>query len=149
MAKFDFNNTNALEWLDTNPKTADLINVARSLLAIESLIRNLVPKSLAKHINVGQLNGQNLIILVPGPAHAARLNQITSTLSQQLNMHGWNINKIIVRINANKPVFETKRPQKNGNYLNAKALDEFAKLEQNIAPGPLADAIKRLLIHHS
>lgn len=148
MAKFNTNN--ALEWLDTDTKAAQLISTARSLLAIEKLITKLAPRALAKHIQVGQINGQSLSLIVPGPAHAARLNQISDSLCNQLNIHGWNFNRIIIRIDAHKRDMGAKKPYVKTNILSQEAIDEFIKLEQRITPSsPLADAIQKLIKHHN
>lgn len=145
----NFNTPNALDWLNQNQKSAQLIDTARSLIAAEKLIKNLVPKALAKHVRVSQINGQSLSLIVPGPAHAARLKQISDTLASQLNLNGWNINRIIVRIDAHRELVETKPPYKKTNTLSQEALVEFIALEKNVAPGPLAEAIKRLIDRHS
>lgn len=149
MYKYDINSINALDWLDKNPKTANLIVTARELIAVQKLIKQLVPRPIAKHTVVAQINGQQMVLIVPGPAYAARLKQVQTSLVKQLNKNGWNIDEIIVQIDAYMSVTETKPAHKKTNVLNQESLNEFAKLEQQVAPGPLADAISRLLAHHS
>ncbi len=148
MAMFLSKSANALDWLDHNPKTANILQTARELLTMEKLIASLLPVSLAQFVKLAHTDGQQIVLLVPGPAYAARVHQLSESITTKLNNHGWQIRKIIIRIDAKMSETETKKAYKSANYLDEFALGEFDKLRQNVAPGPLAEALDRLLEHH-
>lgn len=149
MHEYDTNSINALDWLDKNPRTANLIVTARELIAVQNLIKQLIPGQLAKYVQVAYADGQQIAVIVPGPAYASRLKQMSNSLIRQLNQHGWSINKIIVQIDAHMSTTATETPRRKTNFLDSTSLNEFARLEQSLSTSPLTEAIQRLLRHHS
>lgn len=141
-------NAQVLEWLGTDQHGAGVLETARQLMAAEALIVQVLPVAMARHIKVAQIDRQRMTISVPGAAHAARLRQIAPTLLKHMRDKGWNINEIILRVYAGMPDTEAKKTQRETRPLDAQALQAFAALRRNVRPGPLADALERLLKHH-
>ncbi|MBV6273579.1 DUF721 domain-containing protein [Alcaligenaceae bacterium CGII-47] len=141
-------NAQVLEWLGTDQHGASVLETARQLMAAEALIVEALPLAMARRIKVAQIDRQRITLSVPGAAHAARLRQVAPTILKHMRDKGWNVNEIILRVYAGMPDTETKIAQRETLPLNAQALQAFAALRENIQPGPLADALERLLRHH-
>lgn len=141
-------NAQVLEWLGSDQNGAGVLATARYLLAAEALIADALPAALGRRVKVARIDGQRMTLSVPGAAHAARLRQSAPSLIRHLGEHGWTINEIVVRVNAGMPDTQTKTTLRETRPLDAQALQAFATLEKNLEPGPLADAIGRLLKHH-
>ena len=98
---------------------------------------------------VGKLENQRLLLVVPGPAHAAKLRQLAPRIAQSLADQGWNLNEIAVKVQAGlqarRPSTEAaERSATPGRYRPGRVRD----LAPNLRPGPLADAVAKLLKHH-
>jgi hypothetical protein len=92
-----------------------------------------------------------LLIVVPSSPHAAKLRQLAPTIVRTLADKGWNIASITVKVQANlpKPGAKSSRPTKEAVPLDHTALDAFKTLHDNLRPGPLAEAVAKLLAHHN
>lgn len=121
---------------------------AQALMDAERVVRKALPPVLAHTCRVANIDRQCLTLAVPGAAHATRMRQLKPTLLRALTQHGWNLNQIEIRVQAGLLAHATKRPPREVQPLGRKALDSFAELQNNVQPGPLADAISRLLNHH-
>ena len=140
--------TAALEWLDRNPQGAHMMRTARELLAIQAVLAGTLPPALARQIRVARIDGPQITVMVPGPAHAARLRQLTEAAALRIQDAGWPVERIIVRIDAAMGRTWTQKPRREAQPLGEDALRSFEDLGRQVAPGPLADAIGRLLRHH-
>lgn len=140
--------TPALEWLDRHPQGAQLMRTARELLAIQAVLAGTLPAALARRIRVARIDGPQITVMVPGPAHAARLRQSTEAAAARLRDAGWPVERIVVRIDAAMGRTWTEKPHREAEPLGEGALRSFEDLGRRVAPGPLADAIGRLLRHH-
>jgi len=140
----------ALGWLGLDARGAGVLATARLHLQIQHAVAAVLPPGLAAVCVVAKLEGQRLLLAVPGPAHAAKLRQMAPRLAQALSAQGWNLNEISVRVQAGmpRPGAKAPRPPKEAQPLGPKALQAFEDLGRNVRPGPLADAIARLLAHH-
>lgn len=140
--------TAALDWLDHHPGGAQLLRTAREFLAIEAALATALPPTLARHVRVARWDGPEITAMVPGPAHASRLRQLTTAAAARLQEAGWPVTRIVVRVDAGLGRQWTQRPVRETRPLDAQALESFEDLGRQVAPGPLADAISRLLRHH-
>lgn len=138
----------AADWLDHHPQGVRLMQTAHELLAIEAALRRQLPGALAQRTCVASRDGTTLTLIVPGPAHAARLRQLTGRAAQALQAAGWPVEQIVVRIDARRDPADARRSQREIEPLGPGALAAFRELEADVAPGPLAEAIRRLLRHH-
>lgn len=138
----------ALSWLNHHPQGAHLLQTAHELLALQKALARILPPALGRRIQVARVNGQEITVMVPSPAHAARLRQLTDGTARQLREAGWPIDHIVVRIDAAMGHDRTQKPIRETQPLNEQALQSFEHLQQQLSPSPLADAITRLLQHH-
>ncbi|MGA0583880.1 MAG: DciA family protein [Castellaniella sp.] len=140
--------TPALEWLDRTPQGALMMRTARELLAIQAVLAGTLPPALARRIRVARIDGPQITVMVPGPAHAARLRQTTEAAARRIRDAGWPVERIVVQIDAAMDRTWTQKPRREAQPLGEGALRSFEDLKRQVAPGPLADAIGRLLRHH-
>ncbi|WP_320347139.1 DciA family protein [Castellaniella sp.] len=140
--------TPAHEWLGRSPQGAHMMRTAHELLAVQAVLAGTLPPSLARQVRVARIDGPRIVVMVPGPAHAARLRQTTEAAARRIRDAGWPVEHIVVRIDAAMGRVWTKKPQRMVQPLGETALQSFEGLQRQVAPGPLADAIGRLLRHH-
>lgn len=140
----------AASWLARAPQGAQVLATAHQLLALEGVIRGQLPPALAARVHAATVNRQHLTLAVPGSAYASKLRQLAPSLLGALNQAGWNLTGISVRIQASLGQNETKlaNQPRMAQPLGETALQAFDALKANVQPGPLADAIDRLLKHH-
>ncbi|SAI65943.1 Protein of uncharacterised function (DUF721) [Bordetella ansorpii] len=140
----------ALGWLGSDTRGAGVLATARVHLQIQHAVAAILPPGLGAVCVVAKMESQRLYLAVPGPAHAAKLRQLAPRIAQTLSAQGWNLNEINVKVQAGmpRPGAKAPRPPKLAQPLAGSALEAFEQLGQNVRPGPLADAIARLLRHH-
>jgi hypothetical protein len=140
----------ALGWLGQDARSAGVLATARRHLQIQLAVAALLPPGLGAVCAVARLENQRLQLAVPGPAHAAKLRQMAPRMAQALSEQGWSLTEIEVRVRAGmpRPGARAARPAKTAQPLDAGALRAFEELGKSTRPGPLADAIARLLAHH-
>ena len=119
------------------------------LLSIEQVTKKVLPPALAQACRVARIDEQRIILAVPSAAYASKLRQLAPRIAELLKASGWNLNEIIVKVQAGLLQTRTKTtPPRQITPLDAKALNAFEELQNNLTPGPLADAVQRLLNHH-
>lgn len=140
----------ALGWLGHDTRGAGVLATARRHLQLQRAVASLLPPGLGAVCVVAKLEGGCLQLAVPGPAHAAKLRQMAPRLAQALSGQGWNTTEVTVKVQAGmpRPGARTPRPPKTAQPLGPSALQAFESLGRTVRPGPLADAIARLLDHH-
>ena len=137
------------DWLSSDQQGANVLTTARMLLSIEQAAKKVLPPALAQVCRVARIDRQQITLAVPSAAYAARLRQLAPRIIQLLAESGWNLNEISVKVQAGllQNQIKTTRP-KETVPLDSGALHAFEELRNNLAPGPLADAISRLLVRH-
>ncbi|MGB3290308.1 MAG: DciA family protein [Burkholderiaceae bacterium] len=118
------------------------------LLAAEGAAKDALPPALARVCKVARIERQQMTLAVPSAAYAARLRQLAPSVVQALAGGGWNLNEIKVRVQAGLLQNRTNPSGKEAIPLDDNALDAFDQLRGALQPGPLADAVLRLLKHH-
>jgi len=137
-----------LNWLALDTTGASLIATAQTLMEAEQVVRKALPPVLAHTCRVANMDRQSLTLAVPAAAHATRLRQLQPTILNALAKHGWNLNRIEIRVQAGLMSNASRHLPREVQPLGRKALDCFEELQKKVEPGPLADAINRLLAHH-
>jgi hypothetical protein len=139
-----------MSWLGHDMYGAGVLATAQRHLQIQHALAALLPPGLGNVCAVIKLDNQRLELAVPGPAYAAKLRQMAPSLAQALAERGWLLNEISVRIQAGmpRPGSRAAKPPKEAQPLGPQALQAFDDLGKTVRPGPLADAIARLLAHH-
>lgn len=140
--------TPLLEWIAGDQRGASILDTARRLLAIEALMAQVLPPRLARGCRATLMDRQRLTVSVPSPAHATRLRQSAPSVAAHLRAAGWAVEDIVVRIDAGLSDSATKQALRQAEGLDHHALASFEALQQTLRPGPLADAVERLLRRH-
>ncbi len=140
----------ALGWLGHDMRGAGVLATARKHLQIQYAVAAVLPAPLGAVCQVGKLENQCLHLVVPTAAHAAKMRQLAPRIARSLADQGWNLNEIAIKVQAGlpKPGARQPRPPTEAQPLNDKALGAFETLHDNLRPGPLADAVAKLLRHH-
>jgi hypothetical protein len=126
-----------------------VLATARKLIAVEQATRKVLPPALAQVCRVARIDRQQITLAVPSAAHAAKLRQLAPRIAQSLTEGGWNLNEVSIKVQAGLLPTQTKTAlPKEVVPLDDNALNAFEKLQSALSPGPLADAIQRLLTHH-
>lgn len=139
----------AIQWLSSGGPSADVLATARYLLDLERATHKALPAGLAQACKAARIDGQQMTLAVPSPAHAAKLRQLAPSIAAKLSEQGWNISEVSVKVQARLSENRIK-PLQAGNTqpLDTAALHAFDELSTRLRPGPLADAVRRLLNHH-
>ncbi len=154
--------TGALVWLRQGGRSprpqghdARLRQIASSLLAtaqrhleLERGVRAAMPVALQSACHVLRFEDGQLTIGVPTAAHSAKLRQLGPRIAAALDKAGWQVNGIVVRVQAglNRPL-GAPAPVAPGkpNELGAKGVAAFEALRDTVTDKPLAQAIARLV----
>ncbi|WP_019936828.1 DciA family protein [Bordetella sp. FB-8] len=139
-----------LSWLGHDARGAGVLATAHRHLQLQQALAALLPPGLGEVCAVIKLDQHRLELAVPGSAYAAKLRQMAPSLAQALSVRGWLLDEIAVRVQAGmpRPGSRAARPVKSAQPLDTQALEAFDELGKTMRPGPLADAIARLLTHH-
>jgi len=137
----------AVDWLGRGDRSASILATVQQLMRAQRVVRRCLPGAMGAACQVALIDGHTMTIVVPSAAHAAKLRQMTPAICRELGRKGWAITDIRIKITLRAaPVAEA--PVRHGVALNAQGLQAFAALESTLPPGPLADAVRRLLEHH-
>lgn len=140
--------TLAVNWLSDDQHGAQVLTTARELIAVEQAAIQILPPALAEVCKVARIERQQITLAVPAAAYAAKLRQLAPRIIQRLNSSGWNLNQIVVKVQAGLGKTQTKTAPREVTPLDDAALKAFETLYSELRPGPLADAVQRLLRHH-
>lgn|SRR5690606_1140507 len=138
----------AVSWLGGDQHGAQVLTTARNMMAVEQAAKKTLPPALAGACKVARIERQQVTLAVPSAAYAAKLRQLAPRIIQQLNDDGWNLNQMSVKVQAGLWQNRTNTAPREVIPLDEAALEAFEALRNGLRPGPLADAVQRLLRHH-
>ena len=143
-------NSTAMSWLGHDTRAAGVLATVRLHILIQQALTSVLPAPLAAACRVLALYNQRLQLGVPTPAHAAKLRQLGPTMGRSLSERGFQIAAVEVKVQASLQRLDlaSVRAPKEAVPLDAPALSSFETLHRTLKPGPLADAVARLLAHH-
>lgn len=119
---------------------------ARTLLKVQAEVDRALPAALAGHVRVMQLENGVLSLGCDSGAAASRLRHQTDVLLAGLAQRGIAAASVKTRVNPELSARFQPPVEKRG--VPAAALEGLAHLNADIEPGPLKDALARLLRHH-
>lgn len=141
--------TLAVSWLGADQHGSEVLATARQLIAVEQAAKHALPPALASVCRVARIDRQQITLAVPSAAYASKLRQLAPRILLLLNGSGWNLNEISVKVQAALLQSQTKTASRHQvEPLDETALHAFDELRQGLPPGPLAEAVKRLLARH-
>lgn len=136
-----------MSWLNQSSRGASLLVTAGHLLQLQQHLSAALPAPLDTSCQIIKWQDDTVTLSVPTPAHSAKIRQVLPRLVATLKHHGWHINQIRVRVMAAPvlprppaPLAPEQRP-----VIDAEGVAAFTELRQNVPPGPLADALTRLI----
>jgi len=135
-------------WLGYDSQAASVLATAQLHLKIRAAIGEAIPPAMRGAFEVIKLEANALTLTVSSAAFAAKFRQIAPRVTTHLQSVGWNVNEIKLRVQGGLGLPETKNPEKEARALDQQDLQAFEELNKNLRPGPLADAVARLLAHH-
>lgn len=138
----------ALSWLGSDHQGASILTTAHDLLAAQNVIDGSLPPGLAGNCRAARMENGVITLTVPAAAHANKLRHLQTRLVSALHDAGWNINSVQIRVQGALGAHAPTR-MRDVNPLDEHALQAFGSLKENLSPGPLADAVERLLARHS
>lgn len=143
-------NNRIQHWLDASPGGSSILATARLHMQIREVLQQTLPVALGAACEVARAEQNRLLLAVPSAAHAAKLRQLAPSISRALCAQGWNLTEISIRIQADLRLLQAgwQRPKPTARPLDDQALQAFDDLHDSLTPGPLADAVARLLRHH-
>lgn len=140
--------TLALDWLSADTHGASVLATAQNLLDAEQEVKRVLPPGIAAVCRVARIEKQSVTLAVPSAAHASKLRQLGPRILTRLNDAGWNLNEITVRVQGALIQSATPPSERTAEPLGPTALTAFSQLNDALTPGPLSDAIQRLLKRH-
>lgn len=140
--------TLALSWLRSDQHGASVLTTANQLLAAEQETRHVLPPGMADVCRVARIERQQITLAVPSAAYASKLRQLAPRVLLRLNDAGWNLTEVSVRVQGTLAKNVTKPPTRETEPLGSTALEAFGRLHAELPPGPLSEAIERLLKRH-
>ncbi len=140
--------TLALDWISADTHGASVLATAQNLLDAEHIARQALPPGMASVCRVARIENQRMTLAVPSAAYASKLRQLAPRILTRLNDAGWNLNEITVRVQGALVQGPTLPPVRMAEPLGAVALGAFSQLHDTLSPGPLSDAIEKLLARH-
>lgn len=140
----------AMTWLVNDTRGAGVLATAKIHLQLQRALSEVLPAALAGACRVSSMDGQRLQLAVPTPAHAAKLRQLGPSVGRALAAKGWNMDTIDVTVAGSlQTLGERPKPApKEAQPLDDGALHAFQALHGALRPGPLAEAVAKLLAHH-
>ena len=146
MAKFV--TTHAVDWFGGDPTAGSVLATAQRLIDIEQTLANSLPKSLRQCFAAAQLMGSTLTLVVDNSAVGAKLRQLSPSLLKQLDLAGWRIAEIKIKVASQATRPQNKKAPKQAQCLGSGDLQHFETLATKLRPGPLSEAVQKLLRHH-
>jgi len=137
----------AIDWLGRGQRSGTILATAQRLMQAQRVVRQALPGAMGAACQVALIDAHSMTLTVPSAAHAAKLRQMGPAICRELNRQGWAISDVHVKITMRAPP-GIQPAARYGVPLGPKGLQAFAELAATLPPGPLADAVARLLRHH-
>jgi hypothetical protein len=137
-----------LGWLGRDPNAATVLATAQRYLQVREALSAALPAPMRGAFEVLKIENGVLTLSVSSAAFAAKFRQLAPRMTAHLQGAGWNLTEIKLRVKGPMGFGEQPRPGKEARALDAHDLKSFEDLRAQLRPGPLADAVSRLLAHH-
>jgi hypothetical protein len=130
--------------IDTLPELQALNREIRHLMALQSVLAEVLPGNLATSAKVALLKAGEMILFADNGAVAAKLRQITPRILISLRQRGYEITGI--RLQVQVSIRDNPLPQKQIS-LSSEARNAIDLLSERLTASPLKSALKRLSRH--
>lgn len=120
---------------------------ALKIKELESLCKQFLPPTLARHTHAANLKDGSLVVLADNPAAAAKLKLYAESLGEFLAKRRPEVSSVSVRV---QPAAQTAQPPKIGKtrILSEEAVRGLTELHEQLSDSPARQALTSLLKHH-
>ena len=140
--------THLIGWLGHDSQSANVLATAQMHLKLRSAVVQRLPASMRTAFEVIKIENHVLTLMVSSAAFAAKFRQLAPTVTAGLQAAGWNVSEIKLKVQGGLGLPEVTKPPREARTLDQEDLKAFEDLGKNLRPGPLADAVSKLLRHH-
>lgn len=140
--------THLIGWLGHDSQSANVLATAQMHLKLRSAVVQKLPASMRNAFEVVKIENHVLTLMVSSAAFAAKFRQLAPTVTAGLQAAGWNVSEIKLKVQGGLGLPEVTKPPREARTLDQEDLKAFEDLGKNLRPGPLADAVSKLLRHH-
>ena len=138
-----------VDWLGRDHQSANILATAQQHLALKSLVSEALPQGLKHAFEIAKSDRGVLTLMAVNSSVAAKLRQLAPRLASHLQSAGKAIHDIQIKTSLQQGGRPYQKPEKTARPLDATDLEAFEDLRNHLEPGPLADAVAKLLAHHS
>lgn len=132
--------------LNDSPEFSHLNKKLAELLSLSQDLSSSLPNYLRPKVQVANVDDDILIVLVENNGLAARLRQHMPDIVTALQIHGWAINYLKIKVVPQSVCAQP--PQKQARFTQT-AIDCLSQLAQNLQDCELQDALQNLLKQHN
>ena len=135
-------------WLGNDTQAASVLATAQLHLKIRAAVSAALPAAMREAFDVIKIENNTLTLTVSSAAFAAKFRQIAPRVTAHIQSLGWNMTEIKLRVQGGIGLAPVVKPPREARLLDQQDLKAFENLNQQLRPGPLADAVSKLLRHH-
>lgn len=135
-------------WLGNDTQSASVLATAQLHLKIRAAVSTALPTPMRNAFDVVKIESNTLTLTVSSAAFAAKFRQLSPRVTAHIQAQGWNLTEIKLRVQGGIGLAPVVKPLREARLLDEKDLKAFEVLNQQLRPGPLADAVAKLLRHH-
>jgi len=136
-----------LDWLGRDQRYGTILATVQQLMQVQRVVCQMLPGAMGAACQVARMDTNSMTLTVPSAAHAAKLRQMGPAILRRLMREGWAVTDLHVKITM-QARSRDQTPTRHGVPLGPQGLQAFSDLASTLQPGPLADAVQRLLAHH-
>jgi len=140
--------THLIGWLGHDSQSANVLATAQMHLNMRSAVVSALPVNMRSAFEVIKLEKQVLTLMVSSAAFAAKFRQLAPRVMTHMQTAGWNITEIKLKVQGGLGLPEIIKPPREARTLDQHDLKAFETLQSALRPGPLAEAVAKLLRHH-
>ncbi len=135
-------------WLGNDTQAASVLATAQLHLKIRAAVSAALPLPMRGAFDVVKIENNSLTLTVSSAAFAAKFRQLSPRVTAHVQSLGWNLTEIKLRVQGGIGLPPVVKPPREARTLDEQDLKAFEALNQQLRPGPLADAVSKLLRHH-
>lgn len=140
--------THLIGWLGHDSQSANVLATAQMHLNMRSAVVSALPANMRSAFEVIKLDNHVLTLMVSSAAFAAKFRQLAPRVTAHMQTAGWNVAEIKLKVQGGLGLPEVAKPPREARTLDQTDLKAFEDLRNALRPGPLADAVAKLLKHH-
>jgi hypothetical protein len=146
MSDFSSPSQLAYRYIDSNERLLSLKSHVNEIMRWQRIWSTIVPKGLTEVSRIGQIQADSISIYCDNGAAAAKLRQLTPSISAAFAKHGIINPTILVKVRTN--AIPQREHVVHKPDLSKVAITEIARLTQDIEEGELKTALEKLLSKH-